>query len=287
MAGTEGLVLQDRDRRLLTALGTMRVVDRDQAMGIAGFHSITRANTRLLRLKNAGLLHRLFVGSRAGNRKALYVLSPKGAAIAGVHTWHMRRQRHDRLIVDPFIEHQLTVNALCILVCHRPMPGVAVQVKNWTVFPEPLSVSAPLSPDGYFELQSADIINPMFLEVDQGTEGQKVWKKKTESYLRFAVTGEFANRFGQSQFRVLVVANSERRLQSIRATILRHTDKIFWFTTFEIINREGFWSSIWVRPKDDRRQSLLGDPSCNIASTAAGLPLDNRTSAHSAAELMT
>src|SRR5439155_26320318 len=115
MTGTEGLVLQDRDRRLLQLLETMRIVDRDQAMSVAGFRSISRANVRLLRLKNAGLLQRLFVGSRAGNRKALYTLSTKGAAIAGVPLWHLNRRRIERLVVDPFIEHQLTINAVRIL----------------------------------------------------------------------------------------------------------------------------------------------------------------------------
>ena len=84
MAGTDGLILQDRDRRLLEALETMRIMDRNQVMTVAGFGSVTRVNTRLLRLKKAGLLRRLFVGTFAGNRKALYALSNKGAAIAGI-----------------------------------------------------------------------------------------------------------------------------------------------------------------------------------------------------------
>lgn len=257
MTGPEGLVIQERDRRLLEALETMRVVDRDQAMAVAGFHSVTRANTRLLRLKNAGLLRRLFIGSRAGNRKALYVLSGKGAAIAGVRLWHLNRRRVDRLVVDPMIEHQLTVNAIRILINTPATTAPAVQLKIWTVFQEPISASVPIAPDGYFELELSAVCHPMFLEVDRGTEGQRIWKKKTESYLRLAVSGEFAKRFKQERFRVLVVANSERRIDSIRAAIAKHTDKIFWFSTFEIINREGFWSSVWVRPKGDQRQSLL------------------------------
>lgn len=258
MTGYEGLVLQDRDRQLLRALETMRIVDRDQVMSVAGFHSISRANVRLLRLKNAGLLRRLFVGSRAGNRKALYVLSAKGAAIAGVRLWHLNRRQADRLVVDPLIEHQLTVNAVRILVSHgRPPPLPSVELKCWKVFLQPLSASVPIAPDGYFEIELEKSIHPMFLEVDRGTEGRRIWKKKTESYLRLARSGEFAKRFKQERFRVLVVANSGRRIDSIRAAVAKHTDKIFWFATFEFINREGFWSSVWVRPSGDQRQSLL------------------------------
>jgi hypothetical protein len=97
----------------------------------------------------------------------------------------------------------------------------------------------------------------MFLEVDLGTEALSVWRQKTASYLQLAVSGEFVKRFRQPQFRVLAVANSERRLANIRATIAKSTDKIFWFTTFDVINRDGFWSPGWLRPSGDQRYSLL------------------------------
>jgi hypothetical protein len=256
MAGTDGLVLQQRDRQLLEALGTMRIVDREQAMAVAGFHSISRANVRLLRLNRAGLLRRLYVGNRAGNRKALYALSAKGAALASARLWRLSRRSIDRLIVDPSIEHQLAVNALRILVCHRPLPE-RVRLKSWSVFKEPISAGVPLKPDGYFELHNDTNSFPMFLEVDRGTEGQRIWKQKTESYVRLALSGQFAQMFGPDKFRVLVAVSSGRRLESIRAAVARQTPKIFWFATFESINREGFWSAVWLRPTGDRRQSLL------------------------------
>src|SRR5687767_2083391 len=107
MNGTDHLMLQDRDRRLLTEVDDTRIVDRDQAMAVAGFHSITRANTRLLRLTKAGLLRRFFIGTHSGNRKALYTLAPKGAASVSVPLWHLHHRQADRLVIDPFIEHQL------------------------------------------------------------------------------------------------------------------------------------------------------------------------------------
>lgn len=61
----------------------MRVVDREQAIIAGGFNSTTRVNTRLLALTRAGLLRRFFLGTNAGNRKAIYALSHKGAALIG------------------------------------------------------------------------------------------------------------------------------------------------------------------------------------------------------------
>ncbi len=97
----------------------------------------------------------------------------------------------------------------------------------------------------------------MFLEVDLGTEALSVWQQKTATYLQLAVSGEFLKRFRQSQFRVLVVANSDRRLANIRSLVAKSTDKVFWFATLESINRDGFWSPVWLRPTGEQRQSLL------------------------------
>ena len=81
----------------------------------------------------------------------------------------------------------------------------------------------------------------MFLEVDLGTEPKRTWKKKkTTAYLQLAISGEFQHLFHHTQFRVLVVASSERRLKSIRAVVAESTEKIFRFSAFEFINREGF-----------------------------------------------
>ena len=97
----------------------------------------------------------------------------------------------------------------------------------------------------------------MFLEVDRGTEAQAVWRQKVAYYVQLAASDEFVKRFRQPQFRVLVVASSERRRANIRATVAKTTDKVFWFTTLEIIHRDGFWSPVWLRPTGDQRHSLL------------------------------
>jgi hypothetical protein len=56
---------------------------------------------------------------------------------------------------------------------------------------------------------------------------------------------------------VLVIAPSERRAESIRKTVSKQTQKIFWFTTLEQIKREGFWSAVWLRPEGGQKLSLL------------------------------
>jgi hypothetical protein len=258
MAGNRciGLVVQDRDRHLLSELGVMRIVDRESAKLVAGFHSTRRANARLLELTRAGLLRRFFVGSIAHGRKAVYTLSTKGSELAGARLGGINRAQGRLVVGDTFVQHQSGINDIYIAVKYRPAP-TATRFLRWHTFRQSISESIKLTPDGYCELASSETVRAMFLEVDLGTEALSVWQQKTASYLQLAVSGEFLKRFRQSQFRVLVVVNSERRLANIRATVAKLTDKVFWFTTLDNINRDGIWSSVWLRPTGDRCLPLL------------------------------
>jgi hypothetical protein len=251
------LVLQPRDRRLLEELATMRMVDREQAKMVAGFGSTTRANTRLLALFRAGLLRRCFLGTTAGASKALYMLSTKGAEAVGV-TLHGRQRRNNEALVASFsIEHQLWINAMYCALKFQPIPIAGVRFSRWRTFLNPISPSLPLVPDGYAELETPSGPLAAFLEVDLGTENLTVWKEKINRYLQLALSGEFERQFRQSRFRVLVTAHSERRMHSIRKVVAAATDKIFWLTSLESINRQGFFAPIWFRPKDDAPRHFI------------------------------
>jgi hypothetical protein len=244
MAGTKQqrvVVLQDRDRHLLEELGVMRIIDRDQAKVVAGFRSTRRVNDRLLTLTRAGLLKRIPLGS---SEQTAYALS--GTSL----------QPSSTIPAVLFVRHQLAINAVYLLVKYRALP-LGVRLLRWMRFDQPVSKTLPLIPDGYFEIESSAQVRPMFLEVDLGTEALPVWQKKTQLYLQLALSGEFTKIIGQSQFRVLAIANTERRMQNIRSTVAKSTDKIFWFTSQETIQRDGFWSAVWLRPQGDQRQSLL------------------------------
>ena len=254
------IVPQAREYRLMRELAeVLRVVDRQQASTVAGFNSVTRANERLLALTNAGLLNRCFVGTIGGGKKSLYMLSAKGARLAGSPNTALRRKSGAVLVGDAFIDHQLRINQLYLHLKFGSLPtGVAFQ--RWRVFTQPLSPSVPIIPDGYVELGTPARQVCMFIEVDLGSERIELWRKKTEAYVRFAISEDFERLAGRPQFRVLVIANSDRRVRSIWQLVSRSIGKIFWFTSFEALEQSGIWSAIWLRPTSAERMQLLGGP---------------------------
>lgn len=251
-----GFVLQDRGRRVMRELEVMRVMDREQAKLVAGFGSTTRANARLLALTKAGLLRRYFLPTVAGGKRALYALSLKGAKLLGLQYRGPRRRQDAVLVADFFIAHQLAVNEIYCTLKYRPIPIPEAKFVRWVSFSKPIDGGGAIIPDGYVEIFAGKSI-PAFLEIDLGHEGQKVWRAKIEAYLRYAVSGQFQREFREPRFRVLVITNSERRAESIRALAGSLTEKVFWFSTFSLINRDGFWSSVWVRPRDTQKQPLM------------------------------
>jgi len=242
----------------LHELALLRVIDREQAQILCGFRSVTRVNTRLLALARAGLLNRFFAGTFIGGKKSLYALSRKGASLIGATGPILQRPRDSVLVGDRFVDHQLKINAIYLIVRHRPTPMAGVRCAGWLVLKVPLTDASGVIPDGYFELATLHKATSFFLEVDLGTENLSIWKKKIEAYLSYATSGSFETQFRRPQFRVLVIADSERRLHSIRAVIAKHTDKIFWVSSFDLVKDNGFWAPIWFRPRNTEPRSLFG-----------------------------
>jgi len=255
MPGTERIVLQPRDREFLRELSVMRVIDHAQAKVAAGFGSTNRANKRLLKLTRAGLLRRFFLGS-GGGRKALYALSEKGARCVGVPLRGPRRPHGAVLVADSFVDHQLAVNAIYCALKFGTIPIEGVTFHRWISLAQPITPDLPLIPDGYVELVSPQGVMAAFLEVDLGNESLRVWREKARKYLQLAISGTYGRLFGGERFRVLVVAHSARRTESLRRAVAQETQKIFRFAALEAA-RTQFFGPVWKRPLGDRPEPLI------------------------------
>ena len=189
-------------------------------------------------------------------KKAVYSLSPKGAALVGATGLGPRRPNDALLVADFFVLHQLAINNVyCAL--KRDGASCAVSVVRWLSFFRPLGPHIRLIPDAYCELGAPESMVAAFLEVDLGHERLKVWMGKIANYIQFAVSGEYERMFGREQFRVLVIVNSKRRLESIRKTVRSATQTIYWFATIDSVRLQGPFAAIWLRPEGDERQPLF------------------------------
>jgi hypothetical protein len=72
-----------------------------------------------------------------------------------------------------------------------------------------------------------------------------------------AFHGEHQRLFGVPRFRVLVVASTHQRMESIRTRIQRKTDKLFWLTTLDEVAIGSVWAPIWVRPNSTEERALV------------------------------
>ena len=251
-ARAKGLVLQERDRHILQELAVMRVIDRDQAKLIGGFRSTTRVNKRLLALTRGGLLKRFFIGS-GGWKKSLYSLSPLGANFLETPYRGMRVRDDELITVSSSLEHQLGINDLYCIVKYRQVSVDSGKLVRWENLYRPIDAKRSLIPDAYIEISGPEETIAAFLEFDLGHENLIVWKKKVEKYLHYAISGEFENPVHRSQFRVLVVTSSERRLEGLQKATAAVTSKIFYFSTVNSVQDTGFWAPIWFRPQGDHR----------------------------------
>jgi hypothetical protein len=169
----------------------------------------------------------------------------------------LQRRRDEVVATDPFVQHQLAVNAIYCSLKYQPIPVTGVTFVRWVPFYGPLSPSLPLISDGYVEFKTPQGVLGHFLEMDLGTETRSIWQKKVENYLKLALSDDCERLIGQRRFRVLVIANSERRLQSIRSVVVKTVEKIFWFATLSDLTAPGFFGPVWLRPTGDTRIPLM------------------------------
>ena len=249
------ILITERDRELLKSFFEYRLLDREQIQQLFDFGSVTRANDRLSKLHANGLLHRYFLGTKAGGRKALYALSSRGAGVVSTSKfWKFQRTEDELLVGEAFVEHQLGVNWCQILV----QCGPDSKLNRIVRFNEPIPSPLPITPDAYmeFKTQGVNEKQPVFLEVDLGTETSRVWDSKIDRYLKMAASGDFERMFRRPRFKVAVVCTSERRMESLRRIVRKHTDKIFYFSLLQTIKSDGMRTAHWLRPEGEQRFPL-------------------------------
>lgn len=252
------LVLTDRDRQLLGHVARFRLVSRDQAMALAPFGSLTRANTRLARLVERRLLARkavpIFPGK--GSAQALYYLGPASAtALSTESVPRLRNQlrqiaRWDlRQVAHVLAANQVVVDFLSALRQHPEADLLAFRTE-----PElrELYVKRALVPDGWIAWRQGGKRFNTFIEVDLHHEGLIAWRKKILGYQDYLGSGLHQEIFGFKACRVLVLAKSRTRLAHLR-TLAQVAGRLFLFAELATVNATNVLGSVWL-------PAAAGDP---------------------------
>jgi hypothetical protein len=249
-----GMMLTERDRRIVEAIAEFGIVTRDQIAKHLKFGSVTRANTVLLRLARNRYLSRRLQPTLRGTRRLTYFVGPVGDELLGLSSEDGPRRRRWAYLSDLFIEHQLAVNDLRLVFEHRVYPGY--EFLRWMSERELAPMNLRVVPDAYCEYRLDGRSYAIFIEVDRGTESHSRWTQKVNAYLGLAFGGTFEERFGRRFFRVLVTTPSQRRLAGVAREIAKRTDQIFWLAEHDDLVGNGPFGVSWRRPAGSDLYSL-------------------------------
>lgn len=260
------LVLQERDRQILAAVGQHRFLSREQIERLF-FGTTTRANYRLQKLWNHGFLNRLHLPTVRGSSQAIYCLDrhgvPVAAEVLGVPPATIPWKYKNRDVGALFLKHLLAVNDVRIAFEFTARENPDHELLLW--LPEQdakngygwQSGSKVLAPDAYGRYRFGDRVISFFVELDRATMANTRWLEKVERYLQYSASGRYEERFGMKLFRVLVITTTPQRLLNLLAVAEERTDKIFWFTTLDEMKGNGILAPIWLRAGSPDTHQLL------------------------------
>jgi hypothetical protein len=244
------MVLTPRDTRLLDYVYRFRLLSRDQAMAVAPFRSLTRANTRLAALVRARLLSRkqLPIYPGHGGAQALYFpgsASPSALAVdpttltrtvRQIARWDLRQATHvvaaNQVLVDLLVALRTTPEAE--LLTFRTEPELRQMLSD-----------RELVPDGWIAwVQHGKRFNS-FVEVDLHHEGLTEWRTKILHYQTYLQSGLHQERFHFQACRVLVLAKTRTRLDHLRQCA-QVVGRLFLFGEVGRITAQNILDTAWL-----------------------------------------
>ena len=258
------MVLQNRDREIITACHKYNFLTQEQIRLLFNFGCQVRAGIRLRKLFDNGYLSRRFIPVFQGRAKILYYPGPKGVELiaehAGTDTLKIKQRRKQLLeIKNTSLPHFLLINEFRLAFALALKNNPEIIPKSWRTQKEiPLRLDdREFYPDAYLVYSFRNRVYSLFLEVDRSTEINKRIEEKVSNYLQYGLGGYYQKQFGFLFFRTLIVCQSQARLMNIKKLIEDKTDKMFWLAVQEDISSEKILGKIWQRPGQNSCFSLL------------------------------
>lgn len=210
--------------RLLTGMQIERLFFSDLRPGRSRIASRSRVLHRLVAWRVLAPLPRRIGGAGRGSTTLVFALDSAGQRLVReqlIATDRPARVRRPGPPGERTVRHILAVSECCVALTElSQLSGftlaqfVAEPACWW-----PNGLGGYIKPDAYALLASGDIRDHWWLELDLATESLPAVKKQLLAYLDFARSGQLGP--GQIMPRVIVGTTTARRLDAIRAQIVR------------------------------------------------------------------
>lgn len=259
-----GMRLEERDEQILCDLFLHRLMSRGQIERVY-FSSTVRCNARLRLLFDHKFVLRHFPPAAPFGAQAIYSVGKAALPIISRRlemdlpevTRYFRRTQ-----TPTFIEHTLSVVDIWIEIRETTNALKEVKLDLWLAEMEcrhEWDIRAggnkwhkeSFKPDAFFRLaqETMGAFHNFFIESDLGHTSAKQFTGERLTHQRYLESGLFEQTFGASSFRTLVITTGERRLKNLKELAIQQNSQLFWFTTFDRINRSTILGSIWDKPE--------------------------------------
>jgi len=276
-----GMILQERDKRILCACFECRYLTRSQVQQLFDIECVTRINLRLRKLWDHRFLDRRFLPTLSGSAEAVYLLGSHGVAIAaeklGLDADEVLRHRALNLSInDSMLPHDLAVNDFRISVARQIGSDHRFQMKRWwdprdceqsfEILSEEKRIRTTLKPDGLLQLVFEDRLYSFFVELDQSTSGLSKLNDKYAAYAQFRALGLAEQAFKIQKFHLLIVAKSADRCANLK-TLAEQSDLDFiWLANQNELKTDPLTSSVWYRTGQAAVRSLFDKPKVRVVA---------------------
>lgn len=261
--------LTERDIQILLFLLDTRFLSREQIERLffqndkSSKETTTRkANKRLSKLTENGLLERLYKPVTVGKSPAVYSIGKQGYQLLSKVLEQDKRnlvfKKKANKVEFLFLEHNLGIAEfrVCLELALRNNPEIDLlfwrresKELNDRVLDPRKRKYLPVTPDAFFGLQTNLGRSYFFLEVDMATQEHRRITRKIIAYREYWKKGLYGQKYGFNSFRVLFVTTTERRLNNLLKTAEKTGAKnMFLFATQSDITEGRIFDSIWMSP---------------------------------------
>jgi hypothetical protein len=258
--------LTERDTEIIKAINDCQALLTQQVQ-TAFFNSATPTYTRLQKLYHHHYLERHFITQVSAAPAAsiiIYTIAQLGAAVLAANFGYSTGDFNfaTKQVLDwKTLQHLIDHNTFRIAVLRACRDTPIITLTDWLneryfrADPDYVHVTPargnpqnkPLFPDGFMILTSPHGKANFFVETDRGTEPLSQVKSQIEIYQEYLTSGRYQQKFQSRAVRVLMITNSQTRINNIKKVISQcGGGSRYWLTNRDQITPETVLSApIW------------------------------------------